>query len=52
MTIPTIKVYKGAKDVIINKSDVDEWRKNGWKTSSDRAKKTTGKPAEKKASEE
>jgi hypothetical protein len=44
--VETIKVYKGSNEVVINKTDVDEWRKNGYETSSDRqskAKKKTSK---------
>lgn len=38
MRIETIKVYKGAKDVIVNKSDLKIWQDDGWVTSSDRQK--------------
>ena len=39
MKIETIKVYKGSKDVIINKYELINWQKDGWETSSDRQKK-------------
>lgn len=41
-------MYKGSKDVIVNKTDVDDWRKLGYETSSDRAKKSKKDKAEDK----
>lgn len=43
MKIETIKVYKGSKDVIVNKSDLKMWQDNGWMTSSERSKKSAAK---------
>jgi hypothetical protein len=53
MTVETIKVYKGSNSVVVNKSDVEEWRNNGWQTSSDRQKssKKGTKKAEPKEAE-
>ena len=52
MKIETIKVYKGSKDVIINKYELINWQKDGWETSSDRQKKQKQKSkATKKESE-
>lgn len=50
MKIETIKMYKGSKDVIVNKFDVAEWRGYGYETSSDRQNKQK-KKASKKESE-
>ena len=41
--IETIKMYKGSKDVTVNKSDIEEWKGYGYETSSDRQKKTRKK---------
>lgn len=38
MKVETIKVYKGSKNVLINKSELEFWQGNGWKTSSERQK--------------
>ena len=45
--VETIKVYKGSKDVIINKSDLEFWEGNGWLTSADRQKASKAKKAKK-----
>ena len=45
---PTIKVYKGAKSVLIYKKDLEEWRERGFKTSSDRAKASKVKKEDEK----
>lgn len=47
MELPTIKVYKGSKEVVISKADYDVWKADGWKSSSDRAKASKAKKAEK-----
>lgn len=49
MKLPTIKVYKGSKSVLINKSDYDAWKADGWKSSSDRQKESKAKKAVKDA---
>ena len=46
MKVPTIKVYKGAKEVIINKADYEVWKADGWKSSSDRQKSSKSKKVE------
>lgn len=43
MKLETIKVYKGSKDVTINKTDLEQWRGDGWVTSSERQKAKKGK---------
>ena len=49
MKIETIKVYKGSKDVIINKFDLINWQNDGWETSSDRQKKQKNKATKKES---
>lgn len=29
--IPTMKIYKGEQSLIINQSDYENWKKDGWK---------------------
>ena len=43
MRTETIKMYKGAQCVTVDKTDVDTWRGYGYETSSDRQKKSADK---------
>lgn len=38
MIVETIKVYKGTKDVTINKTDLEEWNSYGFYSSSQKQK--------------
>ena len=45
-------MYKGSKEVIVNKTDVEEWRKLGYETSADRQKKSKKKEIKKEEPKE
>jgi len=49
MDVETVKVYKGKSVVLINKTDLEEWNKNGYKTS---AQQKSSKSADKKQGED